>query len=219
MEPTNAIIQSCPGDAANLSKHDNSTRGPTGAGPGPSDRTNPQWTRRERAANLRRRAWALRARGHSTRVIAARLGISQTWALRLLRRVEDRLAAEAEAVARRVRARQACQIEHLLYEVMEAWEYSKRHPGRLAPKAAATKPDGATPPVDTPEATEAADAARSAPGDVRYIAEARALLEAERKLWGLGAAPEDARVIDVEGLRASLIEVRRRRESGGGTPG
>jgi hypothetical protein len=137
-------------------------------------------------------------------VIAGRLGISQTWALKLLRQVEDRIAAETEAVARRVRARQAEQIEHLLSEVMEAWEYSKRHPARAALKAA--------------DPAAAAGAARVAAGDVRFLAEARALLEAERKLWGLDTAPEDARIIDVESLRASLIEVRRRRESGGGTP-
>jgi hypothetical protein len=194
------------------------------AGPEPSDRTNPQWNRRERAANLRRRAWALRARGNSTRVIAARLGISQTWALRLLRQVEDRIAAETEAVARRVRARQACQIEHLLSEVMEAWEYSKRHPGRTAPKAtAATKPGGDTPAVDTPEAADpaakAAAAARVAAGDVRFIAEARALLDAERKLWGLDTAPDDARGLDVESLFAGAFEILRHRRADRGTPG
>ena len=168
----------------------------------------PAGNRRERSKQLELEAWRLRAECLSTRAIAARIGVSQPHVIRLLRKTEARVLAESEAIARAVKARQAGQIEHLLSEAIAAWEHSKQ-----PPRTARTKTGGAGGTEETVEV-------RSTPGDVRFLGEARALLDAERKLWGIGSEGEDeARVIDVEGLRASIIEVRRRRELGGGAAG
>lgn len=120
-------------------------------------------------------AWALRAPGDSTRAIARRLEVSQTRVVTLLRAVEDRIAADAEAIARRVKARQSCQIEHLLSEVMGAWEQCKNSPRTVRTEAGG---DGRT-----AESVEV----RAPASDVPFLAEARALFAAERALWGLGA--------------------------------
>jgi ribosomal protein L29 len=168
----------------------------------------PAGNRRERSKVLEREAWRLRAECLSTRAIAARLGVSQPHIIRLLRKTEARVLAESEAIARAVKARQAEQIEHLLSEAIAAWELSK-----APPRLVRTKTGGAGRTEETVEV-------RATAGDVRFLGEARALLDAERKLWGIGAEDDtEARVIDVDSLRASIIEVRRRRESGGGAAG
>jgi DNA-binding CsgD family transcriptional regulator len=170
----------------------------------PSDQPNPRGHRRERARAREEAAWALREQGYSTRAIARRLDLSQTRVVTLLRAVEDRIAANAEAIARRVKARQSCQIEHMLSELMAAWEQSKAPPRTTRTK---TSGDGRT--EETVEV-------RATAGDVKFLAEARALLAAERALWGLGAEAEDARVLDVDTLRASLLEIKRRRATESG---
>jgi hypothetical protein len=168
----------------------------------------PAGNRRERSKLLELEAWRLRAECLSTRAIAARLGVSQTHIIRLLRKTEARVLAESEAIARAVKARQAEQIEHLLSEAIAAWEHSKEPPRTTRTK---TGGDGRS---------EATVELRSTAGDARFLGEARALLDAERKLWGVGVEDEtETRVIDVNSLRASLIEVRRRREPGGGAAG
>ena len=176
----------------------------------PPDRPNPHYNRRQRARMHEKQAWALRQKGYSTRVIARRLDLSQTQVTRLLRAVEDRIAHQAEAIALRVKVRQSCQIEHLLSELMTAWERSKKRPHTTR-----TKRDGQGQAKETVEV-------RIPTGDVRFLAEARALLAAERTLWSRDAGAQNAPVIDMDRLRARLIELKelkRRAATPAGTDG
>jgi hypothetical protein len=161
---------------------------------------------RERTKVLEQRSWELRARGMTTRAIAAELGIDQSYVVRLLRKTEARVLAEAEEICRGVKILQSEQIEHLYGEVMAAWEGSKKFPKLVRKRKL---PDGTV---------EKVVEVRTSVGDVKFISEARALLESHRRLWGLGAEAEGGGEFDVETLRVALAAIREQRATGGGTP-
>jgi DNA-binding CsgD family transcriptional regulator len=70
------------------------------------------------------RAYELSIGGKSQTEIAAALGISQPAVSTLLRRVEDRHAAEMAGDLRRLRARCIAQYQHVYNKAMQAFERS-----------------------------------------------------------------------------------------------
>ena len=71
------------------------------------------------------RAYELSIQGKSQTEIAAELKISQPAVSKLLRRVEDRFAAEMAANRRRLCVRCIAQLQHVCAEAMQAFERSK----------------------------------------------------------------------------------------------
>ena len=161
---------------------------------------------RERTKVLEQRSWALRIKGLTTRQIAAELEIDQSYVVRLLRKTEARVLAEAEEICLGIKVLQSERLDALYSEATAGWEASKKFPRTVKKR---TLPDGST---------EQTVEVRSSPGDPRFLERAQALLESTRKLWGLGAEAEGGGEFDVETLRAALAAIREQRATGGGTP-
>jgi transcriptional regulator with XRE-family HTH domain len=128
---------------------------------------------REEVRQREETAWSLRQRGWSQQRIAAELGVSQPAVHKILRRVERRVLARLSHSVASVKARQAGQLEFLLDEAVQAWERSKGKTTRETRR-------------ESHRIRETVRETRDSCGDIRFLAEARALLEAERDLWGIG---------------------------------
>lgn len=81
--------------------------------------------RRELALQRAAKAWELRTRDWSEERIAAELEVSQSGVSRMLKRSADRLLTDMEGTILRYKAEQTRIHEHLVREVLEAWERSK----------------------------------------------------------------------------------------------
>src|SRR5215471_2864848 len=80
---------------------------------------------RQRIQARERRAYELSIQGKSQSEIAATLQISQPAVCKILRRVEDREAAETRAERQRLWVRLKEQYRHLYNEAMQGFERSK----------------------------------------------------------------------------------------------
>jgi hypothetical protein len=109
---------------------------------------------------------------------------------KMLRRVEVRVLAE---LSERVKAEKA--VQHESYEVVkrtawQEWERSRRNAVMVRTKSSAIEADRGRGKVDLP-AEEVTRTVKGRLGDPRYLAEVRAAMDAQAKLWGLYAAPTD----------------------------
>jgi predicted transcriptional regulator len=128
---------------------------------------------REEVRQREETAWSLRQRGWSQLRIAAELGVSQPAVHKILRRVERRVLARLADSVESLKAKQSGQLEFLLDEAVQAWERSKGKTVRETKRESLWNRETVT-------------ETRDACGDPRYLAEARSILEAERRLWGIG---------------------------------
>lgn len=117
------------------------------------------------ARERERQAWSLTQRGRTQGEIATELGITQPSVSKILARLEQRVLGELAGSVQELELRQAARLEYLYREAVDAWESSK--------------------PLSAVDGSAAAE--RRAPGDRRFLAEARTVLADLRRLWGLDA--------------------------------
>ena len=144
----------------------------------PGDAPTPVRAMREVAREREKQAWELRIRNWSIPAIGRELGVTAEGARKILKRIEARTLRELTASVGLIKARQTCQLEHLITEAYTAWEKSKK-PGKK--KRITTSAHGS--------ATTKETAARD--GDPRFLAEIRALLAAQRDIWRIGRGEND----------------------------
>jgi len=120
--------------------------------------------------------WTLRQAGNTQARIAFELGISQPAVCKILRRVERRVLARMEAEVRKVKARQAAQLEYIIEQATMGWRKSQED---------ATVNQTTTGDPYRQEKTIRRTVTRPRPGDPRFLAVALQALAAERELWGL----------------------------------
>jgi DNA-binding MarR family transcriptional regulator len=138
--------------------------------------------------------------------IAAELQISQPAVSKLLRRVEDRLAAEMAGTFRRLRVRTFAKFEHIYAEAIQAFERSKlpQNQRRQRKKILGTGQD---------ESTIAELVTHEGSGDPRHLEVARRALGDLTKLAGLDTIPITAvaTTSELPELTTQEIEARLRR--------
>lgn len=113
------------------------------------------------ARERERQAWSLTQRGRTQGEIATELGITQPSVSKILARLEQRVLGELAGSVQELELRQAARLEYLYREAVDAWESSK--------------------PISAVDGSAAAE--RRAPGDRRFLAEARTVLADLRRLW------------------------------------
>jgi Mn-dependent DtxR family transcriptional regulator len=108
--------------------------------------------------------------------IANELGISQAAVSKILRRIDRRILRQMEADVQLVKVRQSRRLNDLYEEALYGWRES------LGVEWKDTSRSG--------ERAEKVESSRTRSGDPRFLAAALAVLESERRLWGLsGNAP------------------------------
>jgi len=136
-------------------------------------------------------------RGHTQAELAKTLGVSQPAISKIVRRIEERLAEEVAASARRLRTRQTLRLEYLFRESMTAWDASKAETLQRRQR----KTEGAA----GPGQTVAELVSENRYGDPRFLETARRLLEDLRAVWGLNA-PGRLEVTGVADLSPAALQ-------------
>jgi DNA-binding CsgD family transcriptional regulator len=151
------------------------------------------------------RAYELSIQGKSQTEIAAELQISQPAVSKLLRRMEDRLAAEMADTLRRLRVRTFAQFGNIYAEAMQAFERSKapQNQRRQRKILGAGQDESIIAELVTEEGS----------GDPRHLEVARRALGDLAKLAGLDTIPMTAvaNTSDLSELTTDEFEARGRR--------
>jgi len=129
-------------------------------------------------------AWRLRAQGMTTTEIAERLGVRQNSVSKMLKRVLERSLREMPDKVAEVLFQQKEALEYLLFEAITEWNKS-RQPLRRVKRYERQElvGDGDKQKVVTLVTEEKETEDRL--GDVRYLEQAREILEDIRELFGL----------------------------------
>src|SRR5262245_36598631 len=129
---------------------------------------------REAVVAREERALGLRARGWTHASIAAEVGLTRSGVTMLLARPHRRALRRVDERVLLLKQDQTEQLEHKHQELMDAWQRSKGASKSLTRRAGGR---GGGPEVTT-------TSVEGQGGDVKYIAESRAVLADIRKIWG-----------------------------------
>jgi hypothetical protein len=124
-----------------------------------------------------RRAWELRQEFRSEREIGDILGVSESGVCRMLQRVERRALEKLQEDVEALKVQQTAQLEFIAHEAMAAWQRSK------------------------------GDSSSAAPGDPKFLGEARAALAEIRRIWG-AEAPTKVAATTPDGKEPYRLQVQ-----------
>jgi DNA-binding CsgD family transcriptional regulator len=156
---------------------------------------NPGRSDKERALERSVKIWELRCQGYSKRHIARLLEIDVRTVWRHIRKAEERLTAQVDALRARSLARQLAQVEEQINEARIAWEKSGK-PSRKVKQKRLGDADAQIEETITEETVRE--------GDPRYLAQIVSLLVHEAKLLGLIKEIKIDGAFDLESFKAGL---------------